>query len=125
MKLEKFNLQDALNGRPVVMRNGSYIIFGGYNKDARPRYRIIGWDKSDGVAMQWHEDGVFSFNRDEDSESDLFHPAEEKKPRTFWVNEYKFGMGDLWEHEINAEREKDKSPMNRNNYITTHKIEIP
>ena len=86
MKLEKFNLQDALNGRPVVMRNGSYIIFGGYNKDARPHYRIIGWDKSDGMATAWHEDGVFSFNMDEDSEFDLFHPAEEKKPRTFWVN---------------------------------------
>jgi len=122
MKLEKFNLQDALNGRPVVMRNGSYIIFGGYNKDARPRYRIIGWDKSDGAAMQWHEDGVFSFNRDEDSEFDLFHPAEEKKPRTFWVNEYKKGaIGTTFFDNEKAAKYFSNDP----DYITTHKIEIP
>ena len=127
MKKEKFNLQDALNGRPVVMRNGSYIIFGGYNKDARPHYRIIGWDKSDGVAMQWREDGVFSFTRDEDSEFDLFHPAEEKQPRTFWVNEYQGGsFSPLHKYEKSA---KDAAKNNNGEYfttyITTHKITIP
>ncbi len=121
MKLEELNLQDALNGRPVVMRNGSYIIFGGYNKDARPHYRIIGWDKSDGVAMQWHEDGVFSFNRDEDSEFDLFHPAEEKKPRTFWVNEF---AGDRFSESFTSEEDAKSSAAKYDYYITTHKIEI-
>ena len=123
MKLEKFNLQDALNGRPVVMRNGSYIIFGGYNKDAHPRYRIIGWDKSDGAAIQWHEDGVFSFNwGDEDSEFDLFHPAEEKKPRTFWVNEYK---GDIFTAPYKSKETAIKRAEKDPDYITTHKITIP
>lgn len=121
MKLEEFNLQDALNGRPVVMRNGSYIIFGGYNKDARPHYRIIGWDKSDSAAMQWHEDGVFSFNRDEDSEFDLFHLAEEKQPRTFWVNEY---AGGIFTAPYSSKETAIKIGETEPDYITTHKIEI-
>jgi len=122
MKLEKFNLQDALNGRPVVTRDGNPVKIAGYNTDAEEASKLCGWSCGDGVAMQWHEDGVFSFNRDEDSEFDLFHPAEEKKPRTFWVNEYKKGaIGTTFFDNEKAAKYFSNDP----DYITTHKIEIP
>ena len=83
MKLEKFNLQDALNGRPVVTRQLHKVKIAGHNPDAEFNQRLVGWDEA-GDALSWDENG--RFGRVDDTVIDLFHPAEEKKPRTFWVN---------------------------------------
>ena len=40
MKLEKFNLQDALNGRPVVTRDGNPVKIAGYNTDAEEARKV-------------------------------------------------------------------------------------
>lgn len=119
MKLEKFNLQDALNGRPVVTRQLHKVKIAGHNPDAEFNQRLVGWDEA-GDALYWDENG--RFGRVDDTVIDLFHPAEEKKPRTFWVNEYKSGMGTCL-HDSEEEAIKDGKIMT--NYITTHKITIP
>jgi len=119
MKLEKFNLQDALNGRPVVTRQLHKVKIAGHNPDAEFNQRLVGWDEA-GDALYWDENG--RFGRVDDTVIDLFHPAEEKKPRTFWVNEYKKGaIGTTFFDNEKAAKYFSNDP----DYITTHKIEIP
>ena len=118
MKLEKFNLQDALNGRPVVTRDGNPVKIAGYNTDAEEASKLCGW--SCGIVLSWTENG--NYYVDEDSPDDLFHPVEEKQPRTFWVNEYKKGaIGTTFFDNEKAAKYFSNDP----DYITTHKIEIP
>lgn len=118
MKLEKFNLQDALNGRPVVTRDGNPVKIAGYNTDAEEASKLCGW--SCGIVLSWTENG--NYYVDEDSPDDLFHPVEEKQPRTFWVNEYSYGIG--FSTFTTQEGARTIGQMSQR-YITTHKITIP
>lgn len=123
MKLEKFNLQDALNGRPVVTRDGRFVKIAGYNPDAYNMYKLCGWTGT--VAMSWDENGNY-FDDQSTSVDDIFHPVEEKQPRTFWVNEHKVTSKSSRFGKFH-ETEEEAMVVGRMsaNYITTHKITIP
>lgn len=118
MKKEKFNLQDALNGRPVVTRAGESVKIAGYNPDADYIHKLCGW--AGAVAISWAENGKLFDNQDTDD--DLFHPVEEKQPRTFWVNEYSDGIAERF---FQSYEDAKAHGEHFKGYITTHKITIP
>lgn len=41
--MKPFNLERALNGDPVVTRDGRTVKIGGYNPDAKYMHQVLGW----------------------------------------------------------------------------------
>jgi hypothetical protein len=54
--MKPFNLEAALKGQKVVLRNGLTATVAAYNKDADTLHQIIGWT-SDGYALSWSAKG--------------------------------------------------------------------
>ena len=69
-----FNLQEALEGKPVVTRDGRKVKIAGYNPDAHKMHEIIGWANSG--SRSWSKDG--SFDGTENCGADLFMAPETK-----------------------------------------------
>ena len=67
-----FNLQEALEGKPVVTRDGQLVKIGAYNPDATKTHRVVGW--IEGNASSWYENG--SYDNDEVHIRDLFMAPE-------------------------------------------------
>jgi hypothetical protein len=89
-KCKPFDLEKAMAGDPVVMRNGTPYKFGAYNKDARGDAKLIGWD-NDGFAYTHLANGNF-LNGDNESDNDLFMAP---KTRTVYVNFAKYESGNI------------------------------
>ena len=75
--MKQFDLEAALNGAPVKLRDGRTATVAGYNPDAVEEAQLIGWD-SDGDMMSWYKHGVSAMAMDfsEDIE-DIIGMAEE------------------------------------------------
>ncbi len=58
--MKPFNLEEALAGRKVVLRNGDYAIVAAYNPNADKECALIGW--YDGESLSWFLEGNFSAN---------------------------------------------------------------
>jgi hypothetical protein len=83
MKLEKFDLQKALNGAKVVTRDGKELTQLHIFANVESHYPVYGCIEN-GIA-RWTTDGCF-LNNDSKNENDLFIEVEIK---SVWVNVYK------------------------------------
>lgn len=83
-KLKPFNLESALQGKPVVTRDGRKVKIGAYNPDALTYRKIVGWIGED--SCSWADNG--DYYPKEEHRSDLFMAAETV---TRWVNVYDDG----------------------------------
>jgi hypothetical protein len=82
MKLEKFDLEKALNGAKVVTRDGREV--SQLTKfECINLYSLVG--VVDGVIKRWTEQGKFDTEPVEESHLDLFIAVE---PKRIWVNVY-------------------------------------
>lgn len=117
MKTKPFDLQEAIQGKPVVNHNNDSFIFGGYNKEAEPGFRLVGWVNN--LLGIWHDNGQVYLSQE--SPSDLLMVVEEKK---YWVNVYKdshnkdgIRLGIVHLNESSAYRKREPS-----GYISTISI---
>lgn len=55
--MKQFNLQEALEGKPVITREGKEVKIAGYSESAEENYRIAGW--VDGAVKGWYEHGGY------------------------------------------------------------------
>lgn len=69
-----FNLQEALEGKPVVTRDGRKVKIAGYNSEVNESSKLVGW--CDGIAYAWSIDGFFLAGKS--SAHDLFMAPETK-----------------------------------------------
>ena len=88
--MKPFNLQDAINGKPVITRARDSLTFGAYIPKARP-YTLF-MTSPDGDVFRYNENGRYMGN-DTGSEMDLFMAPIK---RTVWVNLYEDGSA--WWH---------------------------
>ena len=79
--LKPFNLEAALQGKPVVTRDGEPVKIAGYNPDAGKYHQLVGWIGED--SCSWTDNGEYLPK--EDHVSDLFMLADTV---TLWVNVY-------------------------------------
>jgi hypothetical protein len=117
--MEKFNLERALAGEPVITREGKEVTQLTYFKEAREQYNLVGL--MEGVVCTWNEKGTSILGHE--TSSDLFMKPKEN---AIWVNVYKnsFGkilLGSNWETEEEAIRFKDDDSLNEG-YLKTIKI---
>jgi hypothetical protein len=94
-----FNLQEALEGKPVVTRDGRKVKIAGYKPNAQPMHKIVGWANSG--SRSWQEDGTF--NGTENHPADLFMAPE---TMDVWVVVYEFD-GKLLSVTAESEKESD------------------
>lgn len=89
MKLEKFDLEKALNGAKVVTREGREVTqFTKFEIDSKfPLHGVVG-----SKLYSWMIDGYFKENND-CSSIDLFLAVE---PQRIWSNVYKHENGNIW-----------------------------
>lgn len=80
--MKPFNLQDAINGKPVITRAGDSLTFGAYIPQANG-YKLF-MLRPDGVVLRYNENGIYICN-DIESPMDLFMAPTK---RTVWVNLY-------------------------------------
>lgn len=113
--MDKFNLQDAINGAEIVTRAGELMVFGAYNEHAHPSYRVMGW--VNGKGWYWGEDGRYLSTMD--TETDLF------MSNKHYVNIHKDEIG-MWVDERIYENFNDAVECGRlsNTYHGTNNIEI-
>lgn len=81
--MKEFNLQDALAGKPVITRDGRPVKIAGYNEEAGPADKVIGWVGVE--CYSWREDGFLMYNQME-TVDDLFMAPEK---REVWVCYYR------------------------------------
>lgn len=115
-----FNLQEALEGKPVVTRDGRKVKIAGYNPEALHKTEVIvGW--AEGVYECWNEHGSYNVNRE--CPEDLFMAPETKD---VWVIIYEH-CGTLLSHAAHTENEVKKVSLKMPlDYIVLgiHKITI-
>ena len=114
MKLEKFNLEKALNGAKVVTRGGLEVTqltkFQGLGI-LRTLVGVLG-----GCMKTWCSNGTFRGG--EEHILDLFLAVE---PKSIWVNVYKYNDGDL--HLGGPHKTKEEAIINHTaGYIKTIEI---
>lgn len=96
-----FNLQEALEGKPVVTRDGRKVKIAGYNPDAVGiSLKILGW--IDNVHFGWTENARCLYPTS-DANKDLFMACETKD---VWVSVYEF-QGKLLSVIVDSEKEAD------------------
>jgi len=93
IKTKPFNLKEALDGKPVVTRDGREVKIAGYNKDATVDSKLMGW--VDAHSCSWRKDG--SRPRWGDENDDLFMLCEEKETDQIIFKDF-----DLIEHKLHA-----------------------
>ena len=84
--MKPFDLQAALKGDKVLLRDGSTAIVAGYNPNAAPTAHFVGWADG-GRLMSWNSDGSYLSERV--CEADIIGRAQKKEVRTLWFNVYK------------------------------------
>jgi hypothetical protein len=72
-----FNLQAALDGAPVVTRDGRSVKIAGYNEDAKDGNDIAAW--VGGVILCWYKNGSYSTDFNCQHGYDLFMAPTERK----------------------------------------------
>lgn len=115
-KKVKFNIE--LKDCELVTRGGQSVRYCGFNPDAIPSNRIVGWVGR--IAMNWHEDGKFMENTENDF--DLFALVEQQYG---FINIHQDSLGHwaderIYDYYSIAEENGKISPT----YLTTIQIEL-
>lgn len=117
-KLKPFNLEAALQGKPVVTRDGRPVKIAGYNPDALKLFKLIGW--LDNMTCSWRADGKHIYT--EEHADDLFMLSETV---TLWVNVYEYEgrpfTGSTFETKEDAESSRQDAG---NKYVGTYPLTI-
>ena len=75
IKTKPFDLKEALEGKPVVTKDGREVKIAGYNKDATVDSKLMGW--VDAKSCSWRKDGSRANWGNEND--DLFMLCEEQE----------------------------------------------
>jgi hypothetical protein len=112
--MEKFNLERALAGEPVITRDGSEVTRL-FLIDVDSKYKLVGVVKKS--LLRWTDKGYF-LDITNKSENDLFMKPKEN---AIWVNVYKNEYGKLFSRDYSSEEEAKESADNIG-YLRTIKI---
>jgi hypothetical protein len=116
--MEKFNLERALAGEPVITRNGREVTQLVYFHDVIHKdcvYGVIG-----NQIKNWCIDGKFFHDDPNEFKADLFMKPKEN---AIWVNVYKREDGSLLVSSFTFESEAEAKELGMaNNYLKTVKI---
>ena len=115
MELEKFDLERALAGEPVITRLGKEVTQLVKFEADRQVYPLMGVLEKEVTC--WTIDGRFSNDR-ESSDFDLFMKPKEN---AVWVNVFIGESGKLFVIGFHSEEEAKATPLGRN-YLKTVKI---
>jgi len=121
--MKPFDLQKALDGEPVVTRDGRMVKIAGYNKDAFELSRVAGWVIGEYGVGCWGPDGMV--HGVDECNLDLFMADPEPVIKEGWVNVYR-GKYQPWTTGgvCQTEAEARKQALD-DTYITTTKIQWP
>ena len=89
--MKPFDLQAALDGDLVMLRNGETAKVVAYSPDAQNSSQLIGWGVG-GDSLSWTVGG--NFVGKQESFADIVGMATKKRSRTGWVNVYFGSTGD-------------------------------
>ena len=115
--MEKFNLERALAGEPVITRNGKEVTQLVYFHDVTHKYCVYG--VVGGQVKTWCIDGKFFYDDPWEGNADLFMKPKEN---AIWVNVYKRSDGALVAgHYYDSEAKAKEKSLGRN-YLKSVKI---
>jgi hypothetical protein len=122
MELEKFDLERALAGEPVITRDGSQVTQLVKFDAPESTYTLRG--VLDGDIKSWGIDGKY-YAGNEDRPADLFMKPKEN---TIWVNVYRLSdgtltLGNSYNTEKEAKKIKKKIKAMGHNLLKTIKID--
>ena len=120
--MKPFNLQEAIEGKPIVTRDGRKVLECHYFKTLEHKYpfRVIIEGKSD--VYMFTKEGVYDTNLTS-HKLDLFMYEE---PKNYYANVYKSHSNGICIGAIVDNIEEAKNiAINRNAYIKTIEITIP
>ncbi len=120
--MKKFNLQDALDGKPVITRDGRPVMIAYYNDEALKSDQIIGYINSS--AWSWYKDGTMG---KKPNDADLFMAPIDQNARKEWVVRANCGRGAFFQGPYldYASALIGSNELQRNNYTATiHEITI-
>jgi hypothetical protein len=115
--MEKFNIDRALAGEPVITRDGKEVTQLVYFHDVIHKYCVYGV-VGDQVKT-WCIDGKFFYDDPSERNADLFMKPKEN---AIWINVYKRSDGGLIIDYYDSEAETKEDAL-LNNYIKTVKID--
>jgi len=102
MELRPLDIQAALQGAPVLLRNGQSSVIRAYNPTATYFHRLIGW-ANDGTLLLWSDTGNQAVVGNE-CQWDIIGMAPRKETRSLWVNAYPSGNDTMHYSQANADR---------------------
>lgn len=116
-----FNLQDALQGKSIITRDGRSVKIAGYNPEANHYYSLVGW--VNGETQSWSMDG--KYYRGGESDDDLFMASETKD---VWVVLFQSKAKDILSHAYETEEYAYDALRHHSHYFEKtfgiHKITI-
>jgi hypothetical protein len=118
MELEKFDLERALSGDPVITKEGKEVTQLTCFKDVLHRDCVYGVVSNQ--VQCWEIDGSYFLN-ESDSKHNLFMKPKEN---TIWVNVYKNISGKLYTNgQFDSEQQAKLHSGDWNNYVKSVKID--
>lgn len=123
-KTNAFNLEDVLNGQPVITRGGRSVTILGYNPKIKHDYKLAGWI-DDQYLTTWDKDGKVCGLDLTEQDDDLFML---KEKRGVWVlikeDKYGFLVSTVYEDYEIAMSEQSMYSIGGIKTYGVHKIEI-
>lgn len=98
--MKPFNLEDALAGDKVMLRNGGTAMVAAQNNGANNSSALIGWDQEHN-ALSWTTNGMF-YDDGDSSIYDIIGMDPKKEKREFWINVLKGGHTGVCTYETEA-----------------------
>lgn len=119
--MRPFNLEEAIQGKPLVTRDGRKILDFHYFKDVKELYPIIAVVDGESSIRSYTEIGR-CFRSETESKTDLLMYEE---PKTYYANVYRYSDEMiLTSNGILSKEAMIKQGENRKNYVKTIEITI-
>lgn len=119
--MKPFNLQEAIEGKPLVTRDGRKVLNFHYFRDSKAKHTIIALVENElENYLHYYSNGTFL--KLEESHYDLFMYEEPKK---YFVNVYKNSWGNVTTGCVTHESRALAIKHRGENYINTIEITIP
>lgn len=122
--MKPFNLEEAIQGKPLVTRDGRKVLDFHYFKNADVAYPVIAVIEGRGSLVEYKANGVFTMHKP-DSPNDLFMYEE---PKSYYTNIHRLRacsegifIGPVYENK----EEALTIGKSYNDYIKTIEITVP
>jgi len=118
--MRPFNLEEAIEGKPLITRGGKKVLDFHYFKAIKGNSKIYALIEGNNYPITFHIDGMFAQNIK--TEDDLFMYEE---PKTYYANVYRYSDEMiLTSNGILSKEATIKNGGNNKNYIKTIEITI-